>query len=143
MVTLRRAVPDDEARLLTWRNDPITRESSFDQDEISCERKLADPACAILIAEEKGQSVGQLRLDRAASYLAEVHITVAPEARGHGVGREILALAVRDAQILIGVTHLRALVKRSNTASLRAFRAAGFQETGEDAGMIEFLRAAL
>jgi RimJ/RimL family protein N-acetyltransferase len=149
MVTLRPAAADDEARLLAWRNDPIVRASAFNQNRVSVEthrlwfaRKLSDPACAILIAEEDGQPVGEVRLDRVETDLAEVHIAVAPEARGRGIGGEILSLAARDAQRLLGVTCLRALVKRSNEASLRTFRSAGFLDAGDDADTVEFLRSA-
>jgi RimJ/RimL family protein N-acetyltransferase len=149
MVTLRSAVPHDEALLLAWRNDPATRASSFQQDEVSPEthklwftRKMDDPACVILIAEEEGQAVGQVRLDRVQPDVAELHIAVAPEARGRGIARQILTLTALDAELLLGVTQLRARVKGTNEVSLRAFRAAGFREVGDDGDVIDLDRAA-
>jgi RimJ/RimL family protein N-acetyltransferase len=148
MLTLRRAVPGDEARLLAWRNDPRTRDASFDQEEISSEdhrawfaRKRADSGCAILIIEDDGRPVGQVRLERLQSDLAEVHVGLAPEARGRGLGRAALRLAVRQASELLGVQDLRALVKADNEMSLRAFGAAGFEETGKTDDIVELRRS--
>jgi RimJ/RimL family protein N-acetyltransferase len=147
MVTLRRASASDESRLLAWRNDAATRASAFDGEEIPAEvhrawlrRKLADPACAILIAEEGGGAVGQLRFDRVGPDLAEVDIAVAPEARGRGIAREILGLGLERVENLLGVTRVRALVKPDNQPSLRAFRAAGFQVEREREDAVELER---
>ena len=146
-VTLRPAVAADEERLLAWRNDPTTRASAFDGDLIPREvhrrwfgRKLADPGCAILIAEDDGRPVGQVRLDRVDANVAEVHIAVAPEERGRGVGRQMLVLSMREARPLLGVARLRALVKRSNEASLAVFRAAEFGRVSDDGNVVELER---
>jgi RimJ/RimL family protein N-acetyltransferase len=148
MLTLRPAVPDDEARLLTWRNDPLTREASFNQEEVSSEdhrawfaRKRADPSCAILIVEDAGRPIGQVRLERLQPDLAEVNVGLAPDARGRGLGREALRLAARQAPQLLGVQDLRALVKAGNETSLRAFEAAGFEETARTGEVVELRRS--
>jgi RimJ/RimL family protein N-acetyltransferase len=86
--------------------------------------------------------VGQVRLDRIDADVAEVDIAVAPEARGRGIGREILIQTARDAELLMGVTRLRALVKRANEASLKAFHAADFREVRDDGNVIELDRVA-
>jgi RimJ/RimL family protein N-acetyltransferase len=147
MLTLRRAVPDDEERLLGWRNEPSTRDASFTPDEISTEehhrwfaRKLANPSCALLIIEDAGQAVGQVRLDRVDPDTAEVSIGLAPEARGRGLGRTALQLAASEASKLLGVRTVRAFVRQGNPASLHAFRAAGFSVVGDDGSSIELLR---
>jgi RimJ/RimL family protein N-acetyltransferase len=146
-VTLRPAAADDEARLLEWRNEPATRASSFDESAIAPDRhhrwfveKLTDPECAIWIAEEDGSPVGQVRLDGLSLNSAEIHITVAPDARGRGIGRAMLVLATAEAAPRLGVMWLRALVKETNAASLAAFRAAGFDEIGVDGGIVELRR---
>jgi RimJ/RimL family protein N-acetyltransferase len=147
MPTLRPAVPGDEQRLLRWRNDPSTREASFTPGEVSTEehhrwlaRKLSSPSCALLIIEEAGQAVGQVRLDRIDPDTADVSIGLASEARGRGVGRAALELAVAQAPELLGVTTVRAFVKHDNPASLRAFRAAGFGVVGDDGSSLELRR---
>jgi RimJ/RimL family protein N-acetyltransferase len=144
MLKLRRAAPEDEDRLLSWRNHPSTREASFSHDEISASdhhswfvRKLADSECALLIIEDEGRPVGQIRLDRLEPDLAEVSISLAADARGRGVGREALGLAASEASRLLGVANIKALVKPDNEASLRAFRAAGYQVVAEDADVVE------
>jgi len=148
-LTLRPATLQDEERLLCWRNEPSTRSASLTSGEISVEEhhrwfagKLVDPDCALLIIEHGGQPIGQLRLDRLAPDLAEVSIGLAPKARGRGLGRGALQLAASKAHELLGVTMIRALVKRGNDASLRTFRAAGFRVVGEDGAVLELLRRA-
>jgi RimJ/RimL family protein N-acetyltransferase len=144
VLKLRRAAPEDEDRLLSWRNHPSAREASFSQDEISAldhhrwfVRKLKDPKCVLLIIEDEGRAVGQIRLDCVAPDLAEVSISLAADARGRGVGREALGLAASEASRLLGVANIRARVKPDNEASLRAFRAAGYKVVEQDDDVIE------
>jgi RimJ/RimL family protein N-acetyltransferase len=137
---LRPATHSDEALLLAWRNDPATRASAFSQHEVTpsehriwFDRKLADPASVILIAELEGKAVGQVRLERVEeSDVAEVDISIDPTMRGRGIAREALRLVARQAEGLLSVKQLRAHVKPDNGSSLKAFRAAGFAVVGED-----------
>lgn len=144
MLTLRPAVARDERRVLEWRNEPSTRLWSLTNREISPDdhhvwftRKLADPGCILLIVEDDGRPVGQLRLDRTAPDSAEVSIGLAPEARGRGLGREALRLAAGLAVRDFGVVTLVAKIKRGNTASLKTFGAAGYEEESEEGGIAE------
>lgn len=131
MLALRKATIADVDALLLWRNDPTTRAMSFTSDEISYDHhvawlagKLDDPACVLLIAEEDGAPVGQVRLDLEAD-MAELSIALAPEARGRGLGRRAIRLAVNEAAAL-GLRAVRAEIKPENLRSLAAFRAADF-----------------
>jgi RimJ/RimL family protein N-acetyltransferase len=133
MVTLRPATMEDEDQLLEWRNEPSTRAASLTTDEIApaehrrwLERKLADPNCAILIVEEDGQAVGQVRLDQVEPEVGEVSIGLAPDARGRGIGTKALTLAAGSARSRLGLKTLRALVRSDNLASISAFQGAGF-----------------
>jgi RimJ/RimL family protein N-acetyltransferase len=144
MPVLRLAGPEDEQRLLDWRNERGVREASFSSDEISPEEhhrwfadNLLDPGCALLIVEDDGRPVGQVRLERVGTDLAEISVALASDVRGRGVGREALRLAASMAPQLLGVTTLKALVKEENEASLRAFRAAGFRDIATDHGVVE------
>ena len=146
--TLRPATRHDEGHLLAWRNDPDTRAASFTEDEVTPEAharwltsKLTDRDCALLIVEDEGRPIGQVRLERVDDRVAEIHIGLAPEARGTGLGRAALSLACEDAPNLLGVSEVRALVRRENEASLRAFRAAGFAEVATSREAVELRRA--
>lgn len=130
---LRPAAPEDAGLLLAWRNDPVTRNMSFEQDEITLaehERwlrsKLADSTCDIWIGEVDGVPVGQVRLDADGEADAVVSISVAPGARGRGLGRALLlaglARRTTDGRLV------RAHVLSANEASLRLFRSCGFAE---------------
>jgi LmbE family N-acetylglucosaminyl deacetylase/L-amino acid N-acyltransferase YncA len=133
---VRPAEPGDEARLLEWRNDPTVRRSAFHQEAVDPANhhewfagKLASPDCAILIVEDSGRPVGQVRLERNRPDGAEIHISLAEDRRGRGIGRRTLRLAVEEARRRwpdIAAVHAR--VKPANEQSLAAFRAAGFAE---------------
>ena len=146
MLILRSATEADEPRLLEWRNESATRAASFTSGEISPQdhrlwfrRKLEDPGCRLLIAEESGRPVGQVRLDRVGADVAEISIGLAPESRGRGLGREALRLAAADAANELGARRLVAHVKPANGPSLTVFRAAGYRVSREDSEMVEFL----
>ena len=146
---LRRARPEDEALVLRWRNEPSTRAASLSTGEISpgqhhawFTRKLADPDCVLFILEENGRPVGQLRLDRVGSDLAEVSIGLDLEARGRGLGREALRWAIPEAQRLLGVKCLKAQVKPNNVSSLAAFAAVGFRVVADSADAVELRHTA-
>jgi RimJ/RimL family protein N-acetyltransferase len=145
---LRAATFEDSADLLRWRNDPETRRQSFETRAIEAAEHerwlravLADDGRLLLIAEEGGAAVGQLRLDRRNATTAELSITIAPGARGRGRGRRVLEVAPRVARERLGVAELVARVRETNTASLRAFEAAGWTRHGREAGVVRFVRS--
>jgi RimJ/RimL family protein N-acetyltransferase len=138
----------DEQRLLEWRNDPEVRAQSFSAEEVDRQAhsdwfagRLADPATLILIVEDDDGPVGQVRLDDAGEGVAEVHVALAPSARGRGYGREALALAAREARAELGAHTVLAKVKAGNERSLRTFRAAGFEPAWEADGVVELRRS--
>lgn len=144
-IELRPAGPADGPLLLAWRNDPVTRAAAFSTGEVApgeheawLRRKLADPRATLWMILLDGEPAGQLRLDAAADGTAEVSLAVAPHARGRGIARAALALAA--AQAPAGVRELVARIKEDNIASVRAFTAAGFAETGAAGGVVELRR---
>lgn len=146
-ITLRAAAERDSDRLLEWRNDAATRASSFSERRIRPEehaawlaRTLRDDGTRLLIVEEGARPVGQLRLHRLDAHVAEIHIGLAPDARGRGIGTEALKLAPERAFALLGVREVVARVKRDNVASLNAFRAAGFTDARRNQDVIELVR---
>jgi UDP-2,4-diacetamido-2,4,6-trideoxy-beta-L-altropyranose hydrolase len=145
-VALRRAASSDEARLLEWRNDPRTREQAFQSHPIPPSEhrrwfadKQSDPLCVILIVEADGRPVGQVRLERVDDRTAEVHIGLAPDAQGQGVGRMALRMAITQAPGLLDVPTLLARIKPDNRTSLNAFRAAGFVDQGITSGALQLV----
>lgn len=132
-IHLRQATTEDARRLLDWRNDPATRAASFSAEPVPWEdhvawlrRKLQDPAARLWIAD-----AGTVRAERVAPGTAELHITVAPEARGQGVAAPLLDAAARAAAAQLGVRRAFGRVKESNEPSRRAFARAGFRGAGE------------
>lgn len=138
---------EDSELLLTWRSDPGTRESAFQQGPIIpaeheewINTKLADPCCEIWIGELDGLPVGQVRLDVDATQLATIDITVAPGARGRGIGQRLLhdVLEVQSTHAEV----LRAVVLAGNVASAAVFEREGFTAVSADARSRTYERVA-
>lgn len=132
--TLRAAGEDDFERLLAWRNDPDTRRFSRDSQTVTREEHarwlaatLADRGTRLWIAESDGAAIGQVRVGPHSEGLAEVHVGLAPQARGRALGSAVLVQAAARALADADVKRLCAHVKHENAASLRAFARAGFQ----------------
>ena len=112
-LALRPATLDDWEMLLQWRNDPITRSASINTAEIAPQehrswltRCLADPNRTLLIAELAGRPVGTVRIDDGEQ--AEMSWTVAPSARGQGVGARMVRQAlVAFPKSLVARTHVK------------------------------------
>ena len=131
MLRLRTATISDGDRLLAWRNDPVTRSQSLQQDMVDpaehrrwLEQVLAATDRLLFIAEEDGIPVGTVRADwKDERY--ELSWTVAPEFRGRGVGTAMLAAAVAmmDAPVF-------AKIKVGNRASMRMAESLGWKQTG-------------
>jgi RimJ/RimL family protein N-acetyltransferase len=141
---LRRATIDDADLLLRWRNDPLTREASRNSAEVSAEEHIAwltdslDRADRkLLVAEENGAPVGVVRADFS-DRVWELSWTVAPEARGRGVGKRMVALLA--AQIS---EPIRAEIKAANIASARIAEYGGMEFDRRVDGILHYRRAAL
>jgi RimJ/RimL family protein N-acetyltransferase len=136
-LSLRAANENDAHLLWTWANDPLCRENAFDSSPIDWDahtrwlrQKLTAPDCRIWILEHDGQPVGQIRYDRRETD-AEIDFAVAPQARGLGLGTQLLTLSVIQAHQDLGVRKVFGLIKTNNRASVRAFNRAGFEEVGQ------------
>lgn len=132
---LRPATLDDAERLREWRNDPETVAASLtgravepEEHQAWLELVIDHPGDRLLIVEDGGEPVGQVRLQRHESGEVEVHIGLARDVRGRGLGRAALDLAWEeaDAEVLV------ARVLAENQRSLRAFAAAGFAERSRE-----------
>jgi pseudaminic acid synthase len=132
-LTLRRATKQDSAALLAWRNDPHTRAMSITNDEVTVNehdawlaRSLEASNRWLFVAETAGRPVGVVRLDAHGPASIEVSLTVAPGERGKGYAVAMLRAAEAEARAH-GAGHLVAVLKPDNTASRRAFEAAGYR----------------
>jgi RimJ/RimL family protein N-acetyltransferase len=124
--------------LLAWRNDDDAVRNSGSRRAVSDEdhrhwfaAALDDPARPIWIAERDGHALGMVRVE-VKDGAGEVSVVVDARARGRGVGRDLL-IALQDTvrgECMVG--RLWARVRLDNTASLRCFAHAGFEDTGRD-----------
>lgn len=125
-LSVRTATLDDCQMLLEWRNDPLTRSGSRNSELIDekshrkwLSESLANPKRRLLIACVKSEPVGTVRIDFADQ--CEVSWTVAPSARGKGLGAKMVELVLRDFE-----RPLVAVVRSTNRASLRIAKTVGF-----------------
>lgn len=102
--------------------DPV----SLDRHADWFNRSLADPSRRILVAELHGTPVGVVRIDSAES--VELSWTVAPEWRGRGIGRSMVAQAAGRVQ-----GRCIARIRRENEASQAVAEAAGFRLVSDGA----------
>ncbi len=131
-LSLRPATLGDAHRIWVWRNDPETRQASFDTDPIPLEahdswfrESLALENRRLYVIVFAGMESGVVRLDIQGGE-AEVSIHLAPEARFRGVGPRALSVLADLAFGSLGVRRLTATIKPDNQPSLAAFAKAGF-----------------
>ncbi len=144
---LRPATMADAETLLTWRNEPTTRQMSLTQHEITPEEhaawfeaSLETPARLILIAEIDGQSAGMVRYDKVGAS-AEVSINIAPAARGCGMGARLLSSSISAlSSHWPDVESITARIRPDNVASLRAFANAGYAHEGKKDSFLIYKR---
>ena len=131
---LREATLADADLLREWRNDPIVRHHSFNQQIVEAdahrgwlEKKLgANSETKIWILMSDGAPAGQARYDRSGG-TAEVSVSIDDRFRGRGLGVAILRMSAPRACSELEVREIRALVKPTNQASFAAFARAGFR----------------
>lgn len=139
-IYLRPVKFEDSDILLKWANDAATRANSIQTHTITREehcawfkKKMEDDACHIYICEKEGIPIGQVRIDMT-DKTGEISYVVAPEHRGCGYGKEIIALICTEATEF--AKNLFAEVKKENEASKKVFLANDFTCTGEKEGLV-------
>lgn len=133
----RRARMEDADLLWRWANDPETRRNSFQKAPIPyaehlawLEGRIRSDGTRLWIFSDGDVPVGQVRCDVDAAR-AEIHISVAPEGRGRGYAKSMLAEALRLIREAYGdQLQILASVFDHNVRSLKLFKACGFQEIG-------------
>jgi RimJ/RimL family protein N-acetyltransferase len=90
--------------------------------------KLSDSGCLFLIFENrKSEKIGFVRFDKDDQKNWIISINIAPSQRGKGYSVELLRRAVKYFINLKGEEVVRAYIKKTNTASIKAFESAGFE----------------
>lgn len=136
MPYLRHVASEDLLLLFEWANDPAVRRNAFNPKPISYARhcswfsmKLHDRNAYMYVYMEGTDPVGQIRFDCSDGVLeVDVSIAASQRGRGYGVGiiRDGTLLALNEARASYAVAY----VLPSNTASLNAFLAVGYNDTG-------------
>ena len=155
---------EDHARIaMAWRNDPVTLSMSFHRREKIWESFWPEyrttyfsgaPDLHPLFAVLDGERIGFLRFNPVPHpsglphRTVDLSINISPTWRGKGLGRQVIAAALERLGSL-GVESVHAEVLIHNHASIRTFKAAGFQllgraekpnpETGESDRIVRFV----
>lgn len=132
---LRKATIDDAMDILAWRNDPQTRASSFNKEEIDPDShikwfrgKLADENCELFILTDGEKKLGHIRVD-INDNTGTISYMITPTHRGKGYGTEMIRLL--DAAVDKRVSVLSALVEKDNAASQKCFERNGYERREE------------
>ncbi len=131
---IRPATSDDARDVFVWRNDEITRLMSRQIDKIDLETYMAWFGDTLKRVDRKlfigmnvSHKVGMTRFDRVdATEEWEVSIAVAPELRGLGYGKQLLARSVCEFLAMEPSAKISAEVKKNNLASRKIFESLGF-----------------
>lgn len=110
----------DADLLLAWRNDPETREQSRNTSIVErdghiawLKASLSNPTRKLSIAEIDGRPVGTIRTDTSGG-VCELSWTVAPQARGKGIGKAMVKAIADEIDIPV-----RSEIRANNEASKR------------------------
>lgn len=155
-LTLRETTPlrvryaklDDEALLLEWANDPITRRNAFSSETISEEthrywfrsRLREIVGCRLYIVEtHDGVALGQVRFEQV-DCAWRIDYSLAPHLRGRGLGRPLLEAALSALREDAPSARVFGQVKNSNQSSCRVFESLGFKAKTKRESAVEYER---
>ncbi len=143
-VRLRPGRAEDAPLVLGWRNSPVVLQACFSTAPVSIEEharwfaaRLADPACRLWIGlDEQGAAVGQVRIQLARNGVdseteAEIHVGLAPERIGRGLGTALIRTASEAVFSSGPARAIHAYVRSDNARSARAFESAGYRRAGQ------------
>lgn len=144
---IRRATIDDAKHLFAWRNDPLTRQMSRNQQPVEWQDHvnwltgvLNNPDRILLIGEVDGEPVGTVRFDQMpGENQCEISWTVNPDYRGHGYGSRMSVEACRT----LPKSTIFAEIRADNLPTLRMIEHCGFIKESEHDGVTHWRRAPL
>jgi UDP-2,4-diacetamido-2,4,6-trideoxy-beta-L-altropyranose hydrolase len=132
-----------------WRNDRTAREASLDSSFIGWNSHrqwfaaaLASDRRILLMGQYRGSTCGYVRFDRIDDNAAlRVSISLAPDKRGMGLGKRLLARAIGHLDGLRDLPRsLRAEVRTGNASSMNIFAAGGFAVDRQEDGVVHLSR---
>ena len=145
-LSVRQALPEDVMDILRWRNDPYICAISRQKEPINeavhrtwYSRALDDADRLMIIGSLAGQKTGIVRFDRLQESLWEVSITITPEARGRGLGRRLLEMALECLHSVDASAEVLAVARLSNAPSVRLFLSLGFNRESDDGEFVRFV----
>jgi RimJ/RimL family protein N-acetyltransferase len=137
LLQVRKARADDCWMIYHWANDPYIREISFNTSPISPEEhkdwffsQIRNPNVMYFILENKDCiPVGQVRFDIDDNN-ATISIIIAPEFRGINYGTRAMLFSSEILFNQSDVQYIHAFIKKNNTVSYKAFKRAGYRDSG-------------
>ena len=132
-LTVRRADSSDCLLYWHWVNDPVVRESSFNQEHIKWEdhqswfdQQLNNFGSILFVVECSFGPLGQVRFNRSGLHYT-INYSVARQFRRLGLSKAVLSKAIdyfRQEQLFILISY----VKKTNVASIKVFEQLSFHE---------------
>lgn len=140
---LRKCLIDDCDTLYKWSNDPTVRINAFNTSPIPYEehlewfeKSLKNEKRKIFICIDNDIKVGQIRID-IENNIATISYTVDKDARGKGIGTEMLKLLYKNIKFNdIQIEKLKGIVKKENIASKKAFLNNDYKQIEDEEYMI-------
>ncbi|MGK9369151.1 GNAT family N-acetyltransferase [Melioribacter sp. Ez-97] len=137
---LRKAVPEDSKIVYELSNDPSVRMQSINKNPIAWDehtvwfdKKVNDNNYLFLLAFDREDNfIGQIRFE-IENTAAVVSISLTEKFRGKGLSKKIIKEGSRRLfNEYPNVVSITAYILPDNSASLRAFEAAGYKPAGEE-----------
>ncbi|MFC1843864.1 GNAT family N-acetyltransferase [Thermodesulfobacteriota bacterium] len=129
MIIIRKAKHSDMKLYFNWANDKAVRDNSFHSEPISLDshrtwfkNKLNDNSSFLYVAKNNNIPIGQIRFQIDDNHTAELSFSLKKEARGRGLGKQILKLAIEKlSNDCSKVASIKAHVKKTNISSNKIF----------------------
>jgi UDP-2,4-diacetamido-2,4,6-trideoxy-beta-L-altropyranose hydrolase len=137
LLQIRRATVADCRLIWEWSNQPSVRAASFLSEPIPWEdhcrwfhERLTGTATVLYVAE-RGLPIGQTRFELQEDDEALISISLDAAVRGRSYGSAVILASCERLFMETTARRVRALIKRDNGPSLRAFDRAGFQRVAD------------
>ncbi|MCM8542610.1 MAG: GNAT family N-acetyltransferase [Lentisphaeraceae bacterium] len=150
MISLREATLDDCSFVFELSNDSLVRSASFSSEKIIWSEHqlwfdgiLTNDDIQLWIVQENFKNIGQLRFKKISIDCARISISIVAEMRGQGLASNIIHAGAEKMFKETKFKKIEALIKKTNTASIKSFEKAGFLMATEQDDLIklELLRS--